>query len=113
MRIAVSVLAILFALLHIIAAAAQFKSKDPAARGLAVAMACGGICAIIAAIFHLYWGTVGSNANLSDATTLAIGCLLICASAYVNGRRSGNVHVSHHLVRGGIAVLLVIGFVIW
>ena len=113
MSIATSILAILFALLHIIAAAAQFKSKDPAARGLAVSMASGGICAIIAAMFHLYWGAVGDNANLSDATTLAIGCLLICASAYVNGRRSGNVHLSHHAIRGGIAVLLVLGFFLW
>ena len=113
MRIAVSILAILFALLHMIAAVTQFKSKDPAARGLAVAMASGGICAIIAAIFHLYWGAVGGNANLSDATTLAIGCLLICAAAYMNGRRSGNVHLSHYLVRGGIAVLLVLGLFLW
>ena len=113
MRIAVSVLAILFGLLHIVAAATQFRSKDPAARGFAVSMASGGICAIVAAIFHLYWGAVGGNANLSDAATLAIGCLLICASAYENGRRSGNVHLSHHLVRGGIAVLLVLGFFLW
>ena len=113
MRIAVSVLAILFALLHIIAAAVQFRSKDPAARGVAVAMASGGICAIAAAVFHIYWGAVGGNANLSDATTLAIGCLLVCVSAYMNGRRSGNVHVSHHLIRGGAAVLLIICFVVW
>ena len=113
MRIVVSILAVLFGLLHLIAAAVQFKSKDPAARGLAVSMASGGICAIIAAIFHLYWGAAGGNANLSDVTTLAIGCLLICAAAYLNGRRSGKVHISHHLVRGGIAVLLVLGFFLW
>ena len=113
MRIVVSILAVLFGLLHLIAAAVQFKSKDPVARGLAVSMASGGICAIAAAIFHLYWGAVGGNANLSDAITLAIGCLLICAAAYMNGRRSGNVHLSHHLVRGGIAILLVLGFFLW
>ena len=113
MRIAVSVLAILFALLHIIAAATQFRSKDPAARGFAVCMASGGICAIIAAVFHLYWGAVGGNANLSDATTLAIGCLLICIAAYMNGRWSGHVHLSHHLIRGGAAVLLVLGLFLW
>ena len=113
MCIAVSVLAILFGLLHIVAAAAQSKSRDSAARGLAVAMASGGICAIAAAVFHLYWGAVGGNANLSDAATLAIGCLLICTAAYLNGRRAGKVHLSHHLVRGGIAVLLVLGFVLW
>ena len=113
MRIAVSVLAVLFALLHMIAAVTQLKSKDPAARGFAVCMASGGICAIAAAFFHIYWGAVGGNAKLSDATTLAIGCVLVCAAAYMNGRRSGNVHLSHHAVRGGIAVLLVLGFFLW
>ena len=113
MRIAVSILAILFGLLHIVAAATQFRSKDPAARGLAVVMASGGICVNIAAFFHLYWGAVGGNANLSDATTLAIGCLLICAAAYLNGRRSGNVHLSHHAVRCGVAILLAAGLFLW
>ena len=113
MRIAVSVLAILFALLHVIAAAAQLKSQDSAARGLAVVMASGGICVNTAAFFHLYWGAVGGNANLSDAITLAIGCLLICAAAYMNGRRAGKVHVLHHAVRCGVAILLVVGFFLW
>ena len=107
MRIAVSVLAILFAMLHIIAAATQFKSRDPAARGFAVAMACGGISAIGAAISHLAGGMAG------DISALSIAYLLICLAAYMNGRRSGNVHVSHHLIRGGIAVLLVLGFFLW
>lgn len=113
MRIAISVLAVLFGVLHIVAAVTQFKSKDPAARGFAVSMASGGICAILAALFHLYWGVAGGNSNLSDATTLAIGSLLICFAAYVNGRRAGNVHLPHHVIRGGIAALLVIGFAIW
>ena len=107
MRIAVSVLAILFGLLHIVAAATQFKSKDPAARGFAVAMTCGGINVIGAAISHLAGGMAG------DIGALSIAYLLICLAAYLNGRRAGKVHVSHHLIRGGIAVLLVICFVVW
>lgn len=108
MRIAVSVLAILFGLLHMIAAAAQFKSRDPAARGFAIAMASGGLCVILAAVFHLTLGV-----NVSDASTAGIGCLLICAAAYANGRRSGNFHLSHHIVRGMIAALLVAGVAVW
>ena len=107
MRIAVSILAILFALLHIIAAATQFKSKDPAARGFAVAMACGGIGVIMGAIAHIIGGAA------RDAASLAAACLVICAAAYMNGRRAGTVHISHHLVRGGIAVLLVVAFFLW
>lgn len=109
MRIVIGVLAILFALLHIIAARTQLKSKDAAAQGLSIAMLCGGVCVAVNAIAHL----AGDNPGWVDALTCAVGCLLICVPAYENGRRSGNVHVSHHIVRGGIAVLLVVGFILW
>lgn len=109
MRIFVSVLAILFGALHIAAAAAQFKSKDAAARGLSIAMICGGVCVAVEAIAHL----VGSNPGWMDALMCASGCLLICVPAYENGRRSGNLHLSHHIVRGVIAALLVAGFLVW
>lgn len=109
MRIAVSVLAILFGVLHIIAARTQLKSTDPAARGFAIAMLCGGVCVAFEAFAHL----VGNNPGWLDALSAAAGCLLICVSAYANGRRFENFHLSHHLVRGGIAVLLVIGFLLW
>lgn len=109
MNIAVSILAILFGVLHIIAAVTQFKSKDPAARGLAIVMFCGGICVTFEAAAHL----IGSNPGWMDALACATGCLLICFSAYANGRRAGNLHLSHHIVRGTIAALLVAGFAIW
>ena len=110
MRIAVSVLTILFALLNIIAAVAQFKSKDSAARGSASIMLCGGVALICSAVAHLVYDGAGDWIPVLPA---ACGFLLICVAAYLNGRRSGNVHVSHHLVRGGIAVLLVLGFLLW
>ena len=106
MRIAVSVLAILFGLLHIIAARTQLKSSEPAARGFAIAMLCGGVCVAFEAAAHL----IGNNPGWIDALACATGCLLICFSAYANGRRTGNVHLSHHIVRGTIAALLVAGF---
>ena len=109
MRIAVSILAILFGLLHIIAARTQLKSKDAAARGLSIAMICGGVCVAVEAAAHL----LGSSPGWMDALTCASGCLLVCVPAYENGRRSGNLHVSHHIVRGAIAVLLVAGFLLW
>ena len=109
MRIFVSVLAILFGGLHFIAGLTQFKAKEPAARGLATAMACGGIALICAAIVNL----MGHLSGWQDVIALVTGCLLICAAAYENGRRSGNFHLSHHIVRGGIAVLLIIGFLVW
>ena len=110
MRIVISVLAILFGALHIVAAVTQFKSEKPAARGLAIVMFCGGVCVLFAAGAHL----VGSDPGWLDALTCATGCLLICFSAYGNGRRAGKVHLSHHILRGIIAVLLTIGcFAAW
>ena len=109
MRIVVSVLAMLFGLLHLAAAITQFKSKYPAARGYAIAMFCGGVCAACEAVAHL----VGSGPGWMDALGVAAGCLLICASAYGNGRRSGNLHPSHLIVRGAAAILLILNFFIW
>lgn len=109
MRIAISVLAILFGVLHIVAARTQLKAKDSAARGFAIVMLCGGVCVAVEAVAHL----VGSGPNWMDALSCATGCLLICFSAYANGRRSGNLHLSHHIVRGAIAALLVAGITIW
>jgi len=109
MRIVISVFAILFGLLHIVAACTRFKSKDPAARGFAITMACGGVCMAFIAAAHL----TRANPGWADALSAATGCLLICFSAYANGRRAGNVHPSHHIVRGAIAALLAAGFLVW
>ena len=109
MRIAVSILAILFGLLHIVAAQTQLKSTDSAAKGTAIAMLCGGVCTAAMAVAHL----AGGSTAWMDAPLVAVGYLIICGSAYENGRRSGNLHPAHHIVRGAIAVLLVAGFIIW
>ena len=109
MRIVIGVFALLFGGLHFAAGLTQFKSKDPAVRGFASARTCGGICAACMAAAHL----AGSNPNWMDALGVTTGCLLICAAAYANGRRSGSAHPSHHIVRGAVAVLLVAGVLIW
>ncbi len=41
------------------------------------------------------------------------GFLPICFAAYLNGKRSGNFHPSHHIVRGIAALLLVAGIAVW
>lgn len=109
MRIVVGIAAILFGLLHIIAARTQLKSKDPAARGLSIAMICGGVCVAFESAVHL----LGTNPGWMDALSVAAGCLLICVPAYENGRRTGSIHISHHIIRGGVAALIVIGFILW
>ncbi len=109
MRIVAGIAAILFGLLHTLAAGIQLKSKDPAARGLAIAMACGGVCVALHTAAHL----AGGRPGWMDALGCAAGCLLICVPAYENGRRSGNLHPSHHILRGVIALLLVAGVAVW
>lgn len=109
MRIVGGVFAILFGGLHFIAGLTRFRSKDPAARGFAAAMTCGGIALICAAIVHL----LGHLSGWQDAVSAVTGCLLICASAYANGKRSGNLHPSHHIVRGAAAILIIVNFFIW
>ena len=111
MRIVISIFAVLFGLLHIIAAAAQFKSKDPAVRGSAALMACGGVLLLSSAIAHLAYG--GSGGWMVALSAAVCGFLPICFAAYLNGRRAGTVHASHHIIRGGIAALLVAGIAIW
>lgn len=109
MRIVVGIAAILFGLLHTLAAGIQLKSKDPAIRGLAIAMACGGACVALHTAAHL----AGGRPGWMDALSLAVDCLLICVPAYENGKRSGNFHPSHHIVRGIAALLLVAGIAVW
>lgn len=109
MRIVVGIFALLFGGLHLIAGLTQAKAKDPAARGFAISMVCGGIAVICAAIIHL----MGHLSGGQDVISAVTGCLLICAAAYANGRRSGNFHPAHHIIRGTAAVLLVAGIAIW
>lgn len=107
MLVAVSIFAILFGLLHLIAAILQFQSKDPAARGSAIFMACGCISVLAAAITRLL------GAGWIICLELLAGCAVICFAAYLNGKRAENFHLSHHIVRGGIAAALVICSAIW
>lgn len=110
MRITIGVLAVLFGLLHLVAAASQYRSSEPAARGSAVIMACGGIAVVCAAVVHLIGG---SAIPYVDALSAGTGCLLVCFAAYLNGKRAGKLHPSHHIVRGAVSVLLVAGLLLW
>lgn len=111
MRIVVSVLAILFGLLHIIAALTQFKSKDPTARGSAAIMVCGGVILISTAIVHLVYEDPGDWMVALSAAVC--GFLPICFAAYLNGKRMGKIHIRHHVVRAVISVLLMAGLLLW
>ena len=109
MGIAISILAILYGLLHIGAAATQFRSKDFATRGSAVMMVCGGIAVACAAIAHL----TGANVFYVDALSIAAGGMLISFAAYLNGKRAKKLNPRHHMIRALIEALLVVGVILW
>ena len=109
MGIAVSVLAILFALLHIAAAVTQFRSKDPTARGSAIIMTCGGIAVACAAITHL----TGASVFYAVALSMAAGRMVISFAAYLNGKRAKRLNPRHHMIRALIEALLVVGVILW
>ena len=110
MRIVISVLAILFGLMHVTAACfGLFKGKGTAPRGSTVIMLCGGIAIVCAAIAHL----TGANPGWVDGLSVAVGSILVCTAAYLNGKWAGKIHLTHHTVRISFASLLAVGLILW
>lgn len=104
MRYVLYVVVILYALLCILAATIQMKaakSKDTAA-----IMLSGGFVLIVSVISHSMYGMGQTYAWVSAA----LGGVLICIAAFLNGKRSGTLHMSHHIVRLVVTVLFVAGF---
>lgn len=105
LTITVCVLAGLFGLLHLVAAASQImKDRKPAH----MVMMAGALCAIAAAVVCLCGA--GSGYNL-DSLLMALGGGAVCGAAWQNGKSSGNFHLAHHLLRFGIALVLVFTFI--
>lgn len=100
MIIAVKILALLFAVLHIAAAASKLRDRE--GLDLAAMMAAG--AAVVAA----------SVAMTSFAWLPALlGGAVVCCSAVLNGKRRGKVNLPHHLIRGTVVVLITVGYLIW
>ena len=97
--------AALFGLLHIVAAASQLGKKKKKRYTLSWTMIIGGLLMIQAAVLCIF----GSELDWGSAL---LGGLLVCFAALMNGRRSGNMHKVHHIVRAAIAVCIVIGFIL-
>lgn len=99
---ALCIITVLYALLNIIAALLQMiktKQKDTSA-----AMQCGGLFLLFASNLHM-------RAIPYSWIFAAIGGLLICIAAFINGRRSESFHASHHIIRLVITLALVAGFI--
>lgn len=110
MRIVISVFAILFGLLHIAAACFAFsRGKDGPPKAYTIMMLCGGVAVAFAAVAHL----TGVNPGWMDGMATAVGCMLACFAAYLNGKWAGNVRMIQHAIRITAASLLAVGFILW
>lgn len=96
-------IAILFGLLHIIAAASQLGKKKKKRFILSWTMIIGGLLMIQAAVLCVFGSAL-------DWTSALLGGLFVCFAAVMNGRRGGNMHKLHHLIRAVVAAAIVVGF---
>ena len=100
MEYAVKVFALIFAVLHMVAAAVKLK-RDGADLNVALMFAGTAIAAASAAVGKLDW-----------AAGLAGGAI-VCLAAYLNGKKSGKVNPLHHAVRAAVVALYTVGYIIW
>ncbi|MBR6642895.1 MAG: hypothetical protein IKL28_04440 [Lachnospiraceae bacterium] len=104
MKYIVIIIAILYALLSMLAASTQLKKAGK--RDTHLMMLVGGMLLVVASILQLTNG-------LYDWVIATLGGILICVAAFYNGKRSGNFHANHHVVRGCITLGLIAGFILW
>lgn len=103
----VCALTALFALLHLIAALSQLKSHSPAPH---ILMLGGALGALAAALDCLLRGSF-------DWLLMLLGGAMVCAAALWNGRQAAkskgenHFHLSHHITRAGLVLILVISMV--
>ena len=97
---AVKILAILFAVAHIVAVAAAIR-KGNHDLNLGIMSAGAAMVAASAAVPKLEW--IGA----------LLGGAIVCYAAYMNGKRSGKVNPVHHIVRAAVVVLFTVGYIIW
>ncbi len=95
--LAVCVLAWLFALLHGIAAGSQLYKKTGSVPAL---LMLGGSLGVLAAGIDCL---VGGGL---DWLLMLLGGTIVCTAALCNGKRAGNLHLSHHLIRLGLVLAL-------
>lgn len=101
LALAVCGAAVLFGVLHGIAAVSQLvKKKSPAP---AILMLGGSLGVLAAAIDCLLGGSL-------DWLLMLLGGFAVCLAAVWNGKRAGNIHLSHHIIRAALAAVLVLSF---
>ena len=103
MRIILCIVSVLFGGLSMIAAFSQVKSEQKPFS--AILMIFGSLLLLAAVICNIL-------EQRTDWIIALLGCIAICAAAIWNGKKSGQLHIQHHIIRIALSLLLIIGFAV-
>lgn len=102
MRIILCVISVAFGALSMTAALSRIRARESELSH--IIMSVGSIFLIGAVIFNIL--------NLGiDWIVALIGTAMICIAAVWNGKRNGNFHMQHHVIRIALSSVLVVGFI--
>ena len=93
----------LFGGLSLLAAVSQIKSDKKATPALI--MIAGALLLLVAVVCNRVGGRW-------DALLAFFGCAAVCAAALLNGLKSKQLHIQHHIIRIALSVILVAGFAV-
>lgn len=102
MRYVLYIITALYGVLSFIAAFSQLKKAEK--KTSYAAMAAGALILIAAIGLHL----ISIPFNWFAAV---LGGVLICTAAIYNGKKGGNFHITHHIIRFAVTLLLIAGFI--
>ena len=103
LRMVPCILAIAFALLHALAALSHMKAASNRQQDVLL---------LVGALLLLTGAVLCVLCVRFDWLFALAGAALIVLAALRNGQAGGTLHPAHHLIRGSIALLLVIGFIL-
>lgn len=97
------VLALAFSLLHLAAAFSAMKQKNHSLGNTCILV---GSCLTSLALAIFYF------VPLATILLWIVGSSIVCYGAYWNGRQQENQHISHHIIRGTLAALIALLFIL-
>ena len=97
------VLALAFSLLHLAAAFSAMKQKN---------YSLGNKCILVGSCLTSLALAIFFFVPLATIILWIVGSSIICYGAYWNGRQQENQHISHHIIRGTLAALIALLFIL-
>ncbi len=97
------VLALAFSLLHLAAAFSAMKQKN---------YSLGNTCILVGSCLTSLALAIFFFVPLATIILWIVGSSIICYGAYWNGRQQENQHISHHIIRGTLAALIALLFIL-